>query len=131
MPVDETPMKPLMSRPRWSGRTRSTPAISRAIIHMLSPAPAMNMAMRMRLNCGVTPVSRAPAATMMGPRVMAVRAPKRSTIMPAGRGAANLPRALAVTTWAARPMETSKTAAMTGMVGMSMPWPKLITMEVV
>ena len=98
MPALEMPMKPLIRRPRWSERTRLTPATSRALIHMLSPAPAMNMASSIKSKRCVTAATKAPATRIPGPIIMADRVPNRSMIIPVGRGLANLPRAWAVTT---------------------------------
>ena len=62
--------------------------------------------------------------------IIAKRVPNRSIKTPVGRGETVLPRAWAVITWAASPMDTPKASGMTNMVGMIMPWPKLIMKEV-
>ena len=130
MPADLTPMKPLSRRPRCCGSTISTPDTSRPMVQTLSPTPAKNCPRNSNPKKGVTAVTKAPHSTRALPASMVVLAPYRSRSRPAGIRMIVRPRAWAVTTCTASPAETSKDDASIGMVGNTMPCPRLMSRTV-
>ena len=117
-------MKPLISRPRWFAFTRSTPAISRPSIHMLSAAPAMNSAISRGQNHSVTTPTATESPMATGPPTTAGRVPNRSISVPPSGCPISRPIVKAVTTCAANPPDISKSLASTGMMGGSIPCAK-------
>ena len=121
MPTPWNPMNPLISLPRCSGRTRSTPATSRPSIHPLSAAPAMNNATSSGQNHGVTAPMSTDTPITRGPTVTAGRVPKRSISMPPRGWPRRRPAANAVTVCALMPPEIPNSLAISGMMGNSIP----------